>query len=244
MVREVTVYHYWWNTWWFYRPGGPESVDSDSPMLSDRMENWFDVSAEVLACDKCCCSVLFLLWRFGCWKSRGRVSHHVYVVVILCMQRSGRRLHYPYPQLSTALHYTTLSFLLVAITRSAKHTIQPVRVTARSNWHSGTSTLKTTLTMLLASTTTLFQLHTRITYIKFSQLILWHILDLSRNIWCLNFKNEVHNNNTNNNIAYLFYKINTRYTLKINVCTVSFLRILEDTEANTESSLWVHLMCW
>lgn len=99
--------------------------------------------------------------------------------------------------------------------------------------------IKTTMTMLHASTTTLLQLHRKIKYIKFSQLILWHTLDLSRNIFCLNFKNEVHNNN----IAYLFYKINTRYTWKVNECTVSLIRILEDIKANTASTLWVHLMC-
>jgi len=54
--------------------------------------------------------------------------------------------------------------------------------------HSGTSILKPTMTMLRASTTTLFQLHMKIKYILFSQLILWHTLELSRNILCLNFK--------------------------------------------------------
>jgi len=56
--------------------------------------------------------------------------------------------------------------------------------------HSETSILKTTMTMLHASTTTLFQLYMNIKYILFSQLILWHTLDLSRNILCLNFKDR------------------------------------------------------
>jgi hypothetical protein len=54
--------------------------------------------------------------------------------------------------------------------------------------HSETSILKTTMTMSHASTTTLFQLHMKIKNILFSQLILWHTLELSRNILCLNFK--------------------------------------------------------
>lgn len=112
--------------------------------------------------------------------------------------------------------------------------------------HSGISTLRITLTVLHASTTTLFQLHTKIKYIKFSQLILWHTLDLSRNIGCLNFNNEVQDDDHDDydDTAYLFYKINAWHTLKINVYTVSLIRISEDTEANTASTLWVHSMYW
>ena len=49
--------------------------------------------------------------------------------------------------------------------------------------HSEISILQATMTMLHASTTTLFQLHIKIKYILFSQLILWHTLDLSRNMF-------------------------------------------------------------
>ena len=41
-----------------------------------------------------------------------------------------------------------------------------------------TSIWKTTMTMLYASTTTLFQLYMKIKYILFSQLTLWHTIDL------------------------------------------------------------------
>ena len=95
-----------------------------------------------------------------------------------------------------------------------------------------TSILKTTMTTLHASTTTLFQLHMKIKYNLFSQLTLWHTLDLSRNILCLNFKNEVHTKN----VAYLFHKIYTRYTRKVKSVQFLLLESWEDIEANTAST--------